>query len=346
MESMSNFNLLKVIEVSKITSEAVTLTFEVPEKLKKKYSFISGQYLSLEVIINNLKVRRSYSICSNPNDPLRVGIKKVSGGVFSSYAVDKIKSGDLISVGTPEGRFQYKSNSKKETITGIAAGSGITPILSIAYSVLNSNKQNEFRLIYGNKSPSQEMFTSEINTLKILYSERLKVINVYSQSNEDEARFGRIDNSIINYYHKEYGIADKYFICGPEAMIYSTSDDLLTKKVSKDNILYELFTISKTNTKVTNKGITKLDIVYDDETHALEVVSGKTVLDAAIESDVDVPYSCQGGVCSSCIARVVEGSAKMKTNQILTEEEIDEGLVLTCQAEPESKYLKVDFDDV
>ena len=190
------------------------------------------------------------------------------------------------------------------------------------------------------------MFTSEINTLKILYSERLKVINVYSQSNEDEARFGRIDNSIINYYHKEYGIADKYFICGPEAMIYSTSDDLLTKKVSKDNILYELFTTSKANAKEPNKGITKLDIVYDDETHALEVVSGKTVLDAAIESDVDVPYSCQGGVCSSCIARVVEGSAKMKTNQILTEEEIDEGLVLTCQAEPESKYLKVDFDDV
>ena len=199
--------------------------------------FIPGQYLTLEVIINNLKVRRSYSICSGTNDSLRVGIKKVSGGVFSAYAVDKIKSGDLIRVGTPEGRFQYKSNSKKETITGIAAGSGITPILSIAYSVLNSNKENEFRLIYGNKSLSQEMFTSEINTLKILYSERLKVINVYSQSNEDESKFGRIDKSIINYYNKEYGIADKYFICGPEAMIFSISDELLTNKVSKNNII-------------------------------------------------------------------------------------------------------------
>jgi len=343
---MSTSHLLKVLEIDYLTTDSVALSFEIPEKLKKEYDFISGQYLSLEIVIDNIKVRRSYSICSGPNKPLRVGIKKVKGGVFSSYAINKIKKGDLISVSTPDGRFHYKSNSEKEIITGIAAGSGITPILSIAHSVLSANIDNEFRLIYGNKSLSQEMFSKEINALKVLYSERLKVINVYSQSNEKESRFGRIDESIINYYENQCGAADKYFICGPETMIYSVSDSLLAKKVSKDNIYYELFTTSQKNIIATEKVVSKLDIVYDDEIYNLGDISGKTVLEAAIESEIDVPYSCQGGICSSCIARVVAGSAKMKTNQILTEEEIKEGLILTCQAESEQEYLKVDFDDV
>ncbi len=343
---MSTSHLLKVLEIDNLTPDSVALSFEIPEKLKKEYDFISGQYLSLELIINNQKVRRSYSICSGLNDPLRVGIKKVSGGVFSSYAVNKIKKGDLISVGIPEGRFRYKSNFKKEIITGIAAGSGITPILSIAHSVLSANIENEFRLIYGNKSLSQEMFSTEINTLKADYSERFKVLNIYSQSTEKESKFGRIDESIINYYEKQFGTADKYFICGPEQMIYNVSDSLLAKKISKDNIYYELFTTSQKNIILTKEGVSKLDIVYDGETYNLGDISGKTVLEAAIESDIDVPYSCQGGICSSCIAKVIVGSAKMKTNQILTEEEIEEGLVLTCQAESKSEYLKVDFDDV
>ena len=343
---MSNFNLLKVIEIDNLTSDSVALSFEIPEKFKKKYNFISGQYLSLEIIIDNIKVRRSYSICSGPNESLRVGIKKVQGGVFSSYAVDKIKKGDLINVSYPEGRFCYKSNSGKEIITGIAAGSGITPILSIAQSVLAANIKNEFRLIYGNKSLSKEMFSSEINALKVLYSERLKVINVYSQSNEKESKFGRIDESIISYYENQYGIADKYFICGPESMIYSISDNLLTKKIPKDKIFYELFTTSQKNIAETENKNSKLDIVYDGEVYQIGDISGKTVLEAAIESDIDVPYSCQGGICSSCIAKVVAGSAKMKANQILTEEEIEDGLILTCQAESQQEYLKVDFDDV
>jgi len=344
---MSNFNLLKVCKIEKLTSDSVALSFEVPDRLKNLYVFISGQYLTLEISINQKKIRRSYSICSGPNELLKIGIKRVQGGVFSSYAIEHIKIGSRINVSPPNGRFCYKPESYKEIITGIAAGSGITPVLSIAKSTLNSNDENEFRLIYGNKSISDEMFSSEIKSLKNEFSDRFKVIHVYSQSNEKESKFGRIDDSIINYYINLYGTADKYFICGPEPMIYSISNVLLTKKVSKDQMLYELFTTNqKNNLKGSFAKVSSLDIIYEGVKYHINNISGKTVLEAAIEAGIDVPYSCQGGICSSCIAKVVDGSAKMRTNQILTEGEIKDGLVLTCQAESEQEYLKVNFDNV
>ena len=344
---MSGFNFLKVVSANKITSDAIVLSFEIPKILKNKYEFIPGQYLTLELIIDNVKVRRSYSICSGPDEILKVGIKKIPKGVFSNYVFNNIKIGDIINVSYPEGRFTFNSNGNKEVITGIAAGSGITPILSIAKSVLNSNKKNEFRLIYANKSLKDEMFSSEIQLLKDKFLSRLKVINIYSQSNEKESLFGRIDNSIINHYESLYGLADKYFICGPEEMIHSVADVLFKNNISKENLLYELF---KTNTeKIINQNIEErstLEIIYDGVKYELNNINGKTVLDAALESEIDVPYSCQGGVCSSCIARVIEGSAKMKSNQILTDEEVKEGLILTCQAIIENNFIKVDYDDV
>ncbi|MDG2371852.1 MAG: 2Fe-2S iron-sulfur cluster-binding protein [Flavobacteriaceae bacterium] len=344
---MSNFNLLKVIEVEKLTSNAVALSFQIPYNLKNEYTFISGQYLPLELLINKVKVRRSYSICSGPDEVLKIGIKKVTKGVFSNYVIKHIKAGDMINVGVPEGRFFYHSTGGKEVITGIAAGSGITPILSIAKSVLNANKKNEFRLIYGNKSLSDEMFSSEIKGLKDHFGNRFKVMNLYSQSNEKESKFGRINDSIINYYINLHGKADKYFICGPEPMIFSVLNVLLTKKVSKEQILYELFTTNKKNTlKNSITKVSSLDIIYEGVKYHIDNISGKTVLEAAIESGIDVPYSCQGGVCSSCVAKVMDGNAKMKTNQVLTEEEIKDGLILTCQAESKQEYLKVNFDDV
>jgi len=344
---MSKFNLLKIISVDKITAESVSLSFEVPKQLKNNYNFIPGQYLTLELEINNLKVRRSYSICSGPDEILKVGIKKVPKGIFSSYVLENVKAGDLIDVGVPEGKFTYHPTVNNQIITGIAAGSGITPILSIAKSVISANKKNEFRLVYGNKSVKDEMFSLEIKKLKNLYPDQLKVINIYSQSDEKESLFGRIDESIINYYETRHGLADKYFICGPEKMIHSVSDVLFKKNILKENVFFELF---KTNTqkvsKSNNTENSKLDIVYEGVKHELNKSSGKTVLEAAIESDIDVPYSCKGGVCSSCIAKVVEGSVTMKANQILTDEEVSEGLILTCQAESSGKYLKVDFDNV
>jgi len=344
---MSKYNLLKIISVDKITADSVSLSFDVPKELKNNYDFIPGQYLTLELKINNMKVRRSYSICSGPDEILKVGIKKVPKGVFSSYVLENIRAGDLIQVGVPEGKFTYHPTVNNQIITGIAAGSGITPILSIAKSVINANKKNEFRLVYGNKSVKDEMFFLEIKKLKNLYPGQLKVINIYSQSTEKESLFGRIDESIINHYETLYGLADKYFICGPEKMIHSVSDVLFKKNISKENILFELF---KTNTqnisKSNNTESSKLDIIYEGVKHELNKISGKTVLEAALESDIDVPYSCQGGVCSSCIAKVVEGSVTMKANQILTNEEVSEGLILTCQAESSGKYLKVDFDNV
>lgn len=344
---MSDFNFLKVAKVDRLTRDSVALSFEVPNELKKDYGFISGQYLTLEVVINELKVRRSYSICSGPRELLKVGIKKVKGGLFSNYIVDKIQTGDLISVAIPQGRFLYNSKGDKELITGIAAGSGITPILSIAKHVLDANNENEFRLIYGNKSLSSEMFSQEIESLKELYPSRLKVVNVYSQSNEKQGIYGRIDISIITYYREKYNIADKYYICGPESMINSISDVLLKEEVPKNKIFYELFTASNISViEKSNARVSKLDIVYDGETYCLENVSGKTVLEVAIQNEVDVPYSCQGGVCSSCIAKVVEGGARMRANQVLTEEEVEEGIILTCQAEVKEDYAKVDFDDI
>ena len=344
---MSTFHELKIKDLEKLTNDSIAVTFNVPSELKNNFDFYSGQYLTLEVHINGEKVRRSYSICSSPVERLKIGIKKLKGGLFSSNALKSFKKGETLKVSTPEGKFYYKGDQNKEIITGIAAGSGITPILSIAKSVLNKNNNNKFRLIYGNKSKLDEMFSNDLVKLKSKFADRFILINIYSRSTEINSLYGRIDDSIINYYMKKYGKANKYFMCGPEEMIHKLSEKLISSGISKTNIFFELFKTKKIDPLASNSNISStIEIIYEDVVYKIKNPKGKTILDAALDSNIEVPYSCQGGVCGACIAKLISGDINMENNQILTEEEINDGLILACQSKSKDEYLKISFDDV
>ncbi|MEM8846528.1 MAG: ferredoxin--NADP reductase [Bacteroidota bacterium] len=349
---MSDFHALKISDVQALTSNSVALTFEIPDSLQDVFSFTAGQYITLKHNHNGEELRRAYSISSAPSSgQMTVGIKKVPNGTFSVYANESISAGDIFEVMPPEGRFIFEGGDVKKDIAAFAAGSGITPIMGIAQTVLESHPENTFVLVFGNQTPDETMYLSKIQELQQQYTDRFKVQHLYSRSQEDNALFGRIETSTVNFItknkYKEVDF-DAFYLCGPEEMINTVSDTLKKNGVSENKILFELFTSSDTeDTLVENlDGKTQVEVLVDDETFQITMDKKELILDAVLKQDIDAPYSCQGGVCSSCIARVTEGKAEMVKNQILTDGEIAEGLILTCQAHPLTPTLKVDYDDV
>ena len=349
---MAQFHTLKIKSIVRQTEKAVSITFDVPTNLSAEFNFKAGQYITLKAVINETEIRRDYSLSSSPKSgDLTVTIKEIEGGVFSTYANKSLNIGDSLEVGMPNGRFIYESQSEDiKSIVAFAAGSGITPIMSIARTVLETGNDNVV-LIYGNKSPEKTIFYKEILELQSAYLNRFKVQFVYSESNNDGALFGRIDVSNINYVIKntvQLEPSQLFYLCGPEEMIKTTTAILSEKGIREERILFELFTASNVvpENKSINKGESEITMLVDDEETTLMMPQNQTILEAALANDIDAPYSCQGGVCSSCICRVTEGSAKMRQNNILTDNEVAEGLVLSCQAEPASSLLKVDFDDI
>ena len=339
---------LLISSVERNTQNAVLISFEVTEEIRKKFKFEAGQYLTLETKIGENKVRRSYSICSPPSGGLQVGIKEIPKGVFSTHANRVLKAGETIMVGTPKGEFKYVQSLKEQRLVAFAAGSGITPIMSIIKTALNDNKNTSIYLVYGNKTPEDTMFYKDLKALEEQFSLRLKIKWVYSRANIPGSFFGRIEEAIVkDTLNQLEGDTDKFYVCGPEAMISSVSKTLEEKGVSSDKILFELFTSSNQNLEeVSHSTSATIEIIYDDMNFKLDGQEGKSILDTALDNNLDVPYSCQGGVCSSCIARIKSGNAEMQGNQILTESEVKEGLILTCQAYPTSDNLIVDYDDV
>lgn len=347
---MSALHSLAVEEIKHLTPSSVAISFKVPSALAADFAFKAGQYLSLEATINGAAVRRSYSLSSAPHENrLTVGIKKINQGVFSSYANDVLTEGDTLKVAPPEGRFVYVPKHEAQQLLLIAAGSGITPVLSILKTSLEKSTSTKVQLIYGNKSPQETMYQEQLIELQEQYKDRLKINWVYSQSNESNALFGRIDEGIVKYGLKQCDTTpDHTYLCGPEAMIKAAQETLISANVDQNSIHFELFTASESTAPSGEnaKGKITLSIKADEENYTLESTADKTILDAALQQKIDVPYSCQGGVCCSCIAKVTEGSAAMENNQILTDEEIEVGLVLTCQAFPTSSTIAVDYDDV
>tara|TARA_B100000963_G_scaffold139545_1_gene121501 strand:- start:729 stop:1769 length:1041 start_codon:yes stop_codon:yes gene_type:complete len=346
---MSRLNTLIVGAVERLTSQSVVISFDVNNDLSPSYAYLPGQYISLELEINGNKVRRSYSICSSPiSGLLQVGIKEVPNGIFSTYVNRKIKKGDEIKAGIPEGRFTFDSKNNSIPIMAVAAGSGITPIMSILRSFLDLTPNIPFTLIYGNKTLEKTMFYDELKSLEDRF-EALKIYWCFSEEKIGGAGFGRIDSAFLNYVLKNS--SNSYpkllYLCGPEKLIDYSKQFFLEKGFNENDILFELFTssiqISKQKDNI-EEGL--LNIKCDDVTHKLTLDQNKTLLEIALDEKIDVPYSCQGGVCSSCIARVTEGKVDMKNNQILTEEEIQEGLILSCIATPKSNKITIDFDDV
>jgi len=348
---MSTFFPLEIKEVIRETLQAVSLSFNIPENLKEEFKFDAGQYITIKAKLGDEELRRAYSLCSAPNSgEFKVTVKEVEGGKFSVIANNKLNAGDILEVHPPEGKFILKPTGEARTYAAFAAGSGITPVLSIIKTVLAEEPKSRFVLTYGNKSPEETIFFKELLELQAKFPDRLFIEFVYSRTREDNSHFGRIETSTVNFVVKNKfkdQAFDAFYLCGPEEMINQVSDVLKENGVTEDKILYELFTSKDTGAIETNvEGQTELTIMVDDEETTFSMDTKETVLDAALEHDLDVPYSCQGGICSSCIARIVEGKAEMRKNQILTDEEIEEGLILTCQAQPLTPKLKVDYDDV
>lgn len=351
---MSSFYKLSIKEVRRETSEAVSVLFNVPLEFKDFYRFAAGQYINLKLTLNGQELRRAYSLCSAPESgDLRIAIKAVSGGNFSVFANKQLQVGDVLEVGTPEGKFTFQPDvTRQKNYMAFAAGSGITPVVSIVQSVMLSEPKSTFVLVYGNKNPEQTIFHQQLLDLQRQYVGRFFVHFVYSQANVNGELFGRIDKSTVNFMlsnkHKEIEF-EKFYLCGPEQMINTVSATLKERNIKESSIKFELFSTdsSTENTPQTGTdGHTKITVLVDDEETTFEMSQKQTVLEAALKHGVDAPYSCQGGICSSCLGRITSGSAVMKKNSILTDSEIAEGLILTCQAHPTSDTLYVDYDDV
>ncbi|PKV48801.1 ring-1,2-phenylacetyl-CoA epoxidase subunit PaaE [Aquimarina sp. MAR_2010_214] len=350
---MSDFHKLSIQHITRETPLAVSITFAVPTALQDAYSFIPGQYITIKTTIEGKEVRRAYSICSSPkSDILKVAVKEITGGTFSVIANNKLKEGDVLEVHTPEGNFSLTPNAQaSNSYAAFAAGSGITPVMSMIKAILEEEPNSRFVLVYGNRTPEETIFYKELLELQANYSNRLFIEFIYSRSQEDNAHFGRIEKSTVNYVlkNKFKDISfTSFYLCGPEEMINTVTSILLENGTTKDNIHFELFTSSASATEIDTdlEGKSNIKVLVDDEEFNFTMDQKKTILDAALDQNIDAPYSCQGGVCSSCICKITEGSAVMEKNSILTDGEIAEGLVLACQAHPTSSSITVDFDDV
>ena len=350
---MSQFHKLTIEDIHRETEKSVTITFNVPENLKETFAFQAGQYITVKTTINGNEVRRDYSLCSSPKSgELKVAVKEVEGGTFSAYANNTLKVGDVLEVASPKGRFVFTPNdSKTKNIAAFAAGSGITPVLSIIKCALEEEVHSKVILVYGNKTTKDTMFLDALLALHHNYKERFSIQFVFSQEDEEDAIFGRIEKSTVNYVmknkHKHIDV-DAFYLCGPETMIHTVKDVLTEHEIPQDRIHFELFKAAKPApvNEDAVQGETEITITVDDETTTFTMSQKQSILEAALDKDLDAPYSCQGGICSSCIARITEGEAKMRQNNILTESELAEGLILTCQAHPTTSKIIVDYDDV
>lgn len=350
---MKNFFPLSIKEVIRETPLAVSLVFEVPEDLKTEFSFQAGQYITIKTQVDGEEIRRAYSLCSHPSsDTLKVTVKEIEGGKFSTIANRQLNAGDVLEVHPPEGKFIFEPETanKDRTYVAFAAGSGITPILSILKTVLNDNPENKFFLVYGNRAPEETIFFEELLNLQSEHSDRFYIQFIYSRKREEGFAYGRIGESSVHTVLREtnnYKTCGKFFLCGPEEMVHNVKAELLNNNIEEERIAFELFKSSdQGEVKSEIDGFTDVSIQIDGEGTTFRMETTSTVMDSALDLGMDLPYSCQGGTCSSCVARLKEGNVTMKKNLILTDSEVEDGLILTCQAIPDSSTLLLNYDEV
>lgn len=357
---MADFHNLVVEKVNKETKDTVAVTFTVPDDLKDKFKFKQGQYLNLKKEIYGEDVRRSYSLCSSPVDnKWQVAIKKIDGGLFSTYANEILKEGDVLEVAPPDGNFyvEVEENSQKNYIV-FAAGSGITPILSIIKTHLSLEPNATVQLFYLNRTIKSIIFKDEIEGLKNKYLGRFEVFHFLTKENRVypllNGRFTSEKLKTLTSKIIDIPSVDDCFICGPEEMIFLIKDELVAAGLSKEKVHFELF--SSGNSDKDKKQIaqvlesqadhTEVTIIdSDQEFHFdMDVDTFDNILDAALANDADLPFACKGGVCCTCRAKVIEGTVEMKLNYGLEPDEVEAGYVLTCQAVPTSNRVVVNFD--
>lgn len=357
--AIPRFHRLSVRDVKRETPDAVSIAFDVPSNLAEDYAFAPGQYLTLRANLEGEDVRRSYSICSGPDDgALRIAVKQVDNGLFSTWANGSIKAGDALDVMTPTGRFGLEHSPGDRRIhVGFAAGSGITPVLSIIRGVLAVEPQSSFFLFYGNRSTSDILFRQDLEELKDRFLRRLSVFHVLSREEQDLPILnGRLDGEKVRLLLRAVvpaAAVDHIFVCGPTGM----SDDLeVTLKdigIPPEKIHIERFVSALGGRPRPRPAVAPkarpahlADLIIDGKRREVPVAEGESILDAALRAGMDLPFACKGGMCSTCRAKVVEGAVEMDVNYSLEPWELKAGFVLTCQAHPTGARVMIDFDQV
>lgn len=353
---MPKFHKLKIASLRRETDDTVSVAFEVPKKLQNDYKYIQGQYLTLKTVLGDEDTRRSYSICSGLYDnELRVAVKKIKGGLFSTFVNESLKVGDELDVMTPMGNFYTDLDpDHAHHYVGFVAGSGITPLLSIIRTIMVHEPKSRFSLIYGNRSRQTIIFREELADLKNQFMARFTIANILSREDQEVDLFkGRIDGKKAADIMDSLPGADEVFLCGPEQMITHVSETLKGRGIKAENIHFELFTSpsvqqgakQEEEEEAKASGTSHVTVIVDgnETTFDLEM-SGDSVLDAALEKGADLPFACKGGVCCTCRAKLIEGKVNMQVNYSLEKDEVDAGFILTCQSRPLTEKIVVDFD--
>jgi ring-1,2-phenylacetyl-CoA epoxidase subunit PaaE len=357
-----HFHPLTVAEVRRETAEAVSIAFAVPEALREAYRFAAGQNLTLKARLGGEEARRCYSICSSVDEgELRIAVKRQEGGVFSCFCNDALTCGDVVEVMTPAGHFTVPLEAEAERVyLGIAAGSGITPLMSILKTVLAREPKSRFFLLYGNRTTQSIMFRETLEDLKDRYLGRLSVAHVLSREAQDvPALSGRIDEAKIALFLRTIAPAahiDHVFLCGPGGLIETAEQALTALGIAQERIHVERFTIDgapapkrlppRSDGAATRAIVAEAEAVRDGIRHHFPVAADQSIIEAAESAGLDLPYSCRGGMCCTCRAKLVEGKVEMAVNYSLEAWELEAGYVLTCQSRPKTAKVVLDYDQV
>ncbi|MFG6559200.1 2Fe-2S iron-sulfur cluster-binding protein [Sulfitobacter sp. 1A15299] len=352
---MSQFHPLTVTDIHHTIRDAVVLTLK-PEN-PEAFAFTQGQYLTFKQDFDGTELRRNYSICAGLDDgELKVGIKRVDGGAFSTYANTELKVGDVLHAMPPQGKFFTPLEPEvAKNYLGFAGGSGITPVLSILKTVLKREPQSTFTLVYANRAVNTIMFREELEDLKNRYMGRLTVIHILESGQDMELFEGRVDQAKCDALFKHWiqiDTIDTAFICGPEPMMLAIAEALKTNGLGEDQIKFELFSesqqgrLAKQEMAKRSEGQkgTEITVIIDGARRSFSMQKGQSVLEAALENGQEAPFSCKAGVCSTCMGKVLEGEVEMISNHALEDYEVERGYVLTCQSYPLSDTLVIDYD--
>ncbi len=356
---MSNqFYKLKISQINYPIESATTLTFQIPDHLKELFIFKPGQHLILKFNINGKEVRRSYSLNSTPYiiNEIQITVKRIKKGLVSNYIGDQLEVGQEIDVMLPQGRFHADIHKEDyKTYFLFAAGSGITPIFSILKSVLTESINSSVYLFYGNKNQDSILFYDELNNLESKFSNRLKIIHTLSQPKvwstwkQWKGKQGRIDKNAVEWFitnHPPIAQNTEYYICGPQAMNIDIRNALLQLQIPKENIHLEQFGGKVNNSELKIKAFPNalLHVKIEGKNHSILIPEGKTILQTLKENNLNPPYSCESGVCATCVAKLKKGNAQMTSCMALNDDEVNKGLILTCQALPMTKEIEIEFN--
>ena len=357
---MAQFHPLTVTDIKRDTRESVIVTLKPPQEESGAFRFIQGQYLTFRRVFDGEEMRRSYSICAGVNDGvLRVGIKKVDGGWFSSWANEELKVGDTLDAMTPMGNFHSALKpAEARRYLGFAGGSGITPMISLIKTILDAERKSTFTLVYGNRSTSAIMFREELEDIKNIHMGRLNIVHVLESEAADIDLFsGRLDRAKCDELFSRWidvEGADLAFICGPEPMMLAVSESLKAHGMNEGAIKFELFASAapgRAKRKAASDGVAakgkkcSATVILDGAARVIELAKGEeTILEAALAASIDAPFACKAGVCSTCRAKLIEGEVDMEANYALEDYEVERGYILTCQSHPRTDRVVVDYD--